>query len=98
VVSGSDVANEAGTALSEIETVSNRLAELIQSISLAAKQQARGSEAVAKAMNEISEVTQQTSAGTKQAAVSIRNLATLADELRDSVGRFRLPEQTGRVA
>lgn len=91
VVGGSTVANEAGQALSEIASVSDRLAELIQSISLAAKQQARGSESVAKSMGEISEVTQQTSAGTKQAAVSIRNLAELADDLRESIGRFKLP-------
>jgi twitching motility protein PilJ len=91
VVGGSSLANEAGQSLEAIQNVSNRLAEIIQSISLAAKQQARGSEGVARAMGEISEVTQQTSAGTKQAAVSIRNLAELADELRESMERFRLP-------
>jgi methyl-accepting chemotaxis protein len=93
VVSGSALANDAGRTLGEIESVSNRLSELIQSISLASKQQARGSESVAKSMSEISEVTQQTSAGTKQAAVAIRNLAELADELRESLDRFRLPQR-----
>jgi methyl-accepting chemotaxis protein len=93
VVGGSALANEAGQALEEIQTVSQRLAEIIQSISLASKQQARGSESVAKAMTDISEVTQQTAAGTKQAAVSIRNLAELADELRESMQRFRLPSR-----
>lgn len=95
VVGGSSLANEAGQSLEAIQNVSHRLAEIIQSISLASKQQARGSEGVARAMNDISEVTQQTAAGTKQAAVSIRNLAELADELRDSMDRFRLP---GRAA
>jgi twitching motility protein PilJ len=93
VVAGSTLANDAGRTLGEIEAVSNRLSELIQSITLAAKQQARGSESVAKSMTEISEVTQQTSAGTKQAAVAIRNLAELADELRESLDRFRLPQR-----
>jgi len=92
VVDGSQLANQAGQALREIENVSERLAELIQSISLASKQQARGSEALAQSMDEISEVTQQTAAGTKQAAVSISNLATLAEALRNSVSAFRLPE------
>ena len=98
VVGGSALANEAGQALEAIQSVSSRLAEIIQSISLAAKQQARGSEGVARAMGEISEVTQQTSAGTKQAAVSIRNLVELADELRESMERFRLPERPQRAA
>jgi len=96
------VTREAGTAraekfhpsLGEIEGVSARLAELIQSISLAAKQQARGSESLSEAMGEISEVTQQTAAGTKQAAVSINNLASLADTLRQSVSTFKLSANT----
>jgi twitching motility protein PilJ len=46
VVEGSDLANEAGQALNEIDAVSNRLAELIQQISQASNQQARGSEAI----------------------------------------------------
>jgi methyl-accepting chemotaxis protein len=91
VVEGSRLADQAGHALGEIESVSTRLAELIQSISLAAKQQARGSENLSKAMGDISEVTQQTASGVKQAAVSINNLAGLADELRGAVSTFKLP-------
>ena len=91
VVSGSDLANEAGLKLEEIESVSKQLADLIQSISLASKQQTRGSDSVARAMGEISDVTQQTASGAKQAAVSIRRLAELADDLRGSLGRFKLP-------
>jgi twitching motility protein PilJ len=96
VVVGSELADQAGQALAEIEGVSNRLAELIQSISLASKQQARGSETLAQSMDEIAEVTQQTAAGTKQAAVSISTLAILADELRASVSAFKLPSSNGR--
>jgi twitching motility protein PilJ len=96
VVEGSVLAEQAGQALSEIESVSNRLAELIQSISLASKQQARGSETLAKSMDEIAEVTQQTAAGTRQAAVSISTMASLADELRGSVSAFQLPGGNGR--
>lgn len=90
VVAGSDLADEAGQTLKEIEGVSTRLAELIHSISQAAAQQARGSESLSRAMGDISGVTQQMATGTTQAAVSIHNLATLADELRTSVSMFRL--------
>lgn len=92
VQSGAQVAAQAGQALQEIEQVAARLAELSQSISMASRQQARGSEGLARAMNEIADVTQQTAAGTKQAAVSISNLAVLADTLRGSVSTFKLPE------
>ena len=91
VVGGSKVANQAGDSLQEIETVSMRLADLIQQISLAAKQQARGSEALARSMTDISQITRQTATGTKQAAHSVDSLAKLAEELRNSVSTFRLP-------
>lgn len=90
VIAESSLANEAGLKLSEIEKISGHLAELIQSISQASKQQSRGSEGVAKSMSDISQVTQQTAAGAKQAAISIRKLAQLADDLRASLRRFKL--------
>ena len=93
VARGSDLANAAGEKLNEIQAVSTQLSELIQSISLAAQQQARGSGAIARSMNEIAEVTQQTAVGTKQANISIGNLASLADELRESVSQFKIEEE-----
>jgi len=91
VVTGTKLAEDAGRALSEIESVSMRLAELSQSISQASQQQARGSEDLARSMSNIAEITQQTAEGTKQAANSISSLARLADELRVSVSTFKLP-------
>lgn len=93
VVEGSKLANQAGHALEEIESVSSRLAELIQSISQASKQQAQGSEAVSKAMANISHITQETAGGTRQASELVGVLAGLAETLRNSVSTFRLPER-----
>jgi twitching motility protein PilJ len=98
VVNGSKVANQAGQSLNEIEGVSQKLSELIQSISMASKQQARGSEALAKSMGDISQITQQTAAGTKQTAESVNALARLADDLRGSVSMFKLPAGYGNKA
>ncbi len=95
VINRSNIANEAGVALAEIQTVSNRLAELIQAISDAAQQQARGSEQVAKSMNEMSSVTRNTAASTKQTAAAINSLALLVDNLNATVSRFKLPAATG---
>jgi methyl-accepting chemotaxis protein len=91
VVTRSSIANEAGVALSEIQGVSNRLAELIQAISDAAQQQARGSQQVARSMTEMSSVTQANASSTKQTATAIGSLALLADSLNSSVARFKLP-------
>jgi len=91
VINRSNIANEAGLALSEIQSVSNRLAELIQAISDAAQQQAKGSEQVAKSMTEMSLVTKNTAASTKQTAVAITSLALLVDNLNAAAARFKLP-------
>jgi twitching motility protein PilJ len=91
---GMQVANQAGQALGEVERVSIRLAEFIQSISLTAQRQAHGSESLSQAMREIAEVTGQTAAETQQTALSISSLATLAGELRALVNIFKLPAHT----
>lgn len=92
VVVGSTLADKAGNALVEIEQVSTRLAELIQSISSSAKQQAHTSEDISKAMTNISKVTELVQIGAKRAANSVKTLVELSDELRGSVAPFKLPE------
>jgi twitching motility protein PilJ len=92
VVEGSQVADKAGQSLSEIEAVSHHLSDLIESISSASKQQASSSQTVSKSMAAVSDITQQTATGIKEAAVTVNTLANLADELRASVAKFKLPE------
>lgn len=92
VVNGARLAQDAGVALGEIETVSKSLAELIQNISSAARQQAASAGQISKTMNVIQEITSQTSSGTTATANSIGNLADLANQMRNSVAGFKLPE------
>ncbi len=92
VVRGARLAQDAGVALEEIETVSKSLADLIQNISNAARQQASSAGHISNTMNVIQEITSQTSAGTTATAKSIGNLAEMATKLRESVAGFKLPE------
>ncbi|HXR64195.1 MAG TPA: methyl-accepting chemotaxis protein [Rudaea sp.] len=91
VVAGARLAEDAGLALGEIEKVSNDLAELIQNISSAARQQSAAATNISATMNVIQEITTQTSVGASQTAESIGNLAQLAADLRRSVADFKLP-------
>jgi len=91
VVSGARLAEDAGTALGEIETVSNTLAGLIQGISKAAQQQSTAASDITQTMSTIQSITAQTSQGANQTAESIGNLAQLAADLRRSVADFKLP-------
>jgi twitching motility protein PilJ len=91
VVSGARLAEDAGTALGEIERVSNDLSSLIQGISSAAQQQSSAASNITRTMNTIQSITAQTSQGANQTAESIGNLAQLAADLRRSVADFKLP-------
>lgn len=93
VVRGARLAQDAGQALGDIETVSQELAELIQNISNAARQQAASAGHISNTMNVIQEITQQTNAGTTTTARSIGNLAGMAVDLRNSVAGFTLPDE-----
>ena len=93
VVSGARFAQDAGVALEEIENVSKNLADLIQNISNAARQQSSSAGHISNTMNVIQEITSQTSAGTNATAKSIGKLAELANQLKNSVAGFKLPSQ-----
>ncbi len=95
VVRGARLAQDAGVALEEIENVSTTLAELIQNISNAARQQASSAGHISNTMNVIQEITSQTSAGTNATARAIGHLAEMAVDLRDSVQGFKLPDEVG---
>ena len=90
VVDGTKTADEAGEALREIEQISNRLAELIGSISSSTREQAGSAAKVAANMKAILAITQLTSEGTKKTAASASKLTALADGLKDSVAGFKL--------
>ena len=91
VVSGAALTQNAGVALSEIETVSTSLAELIQDISTAARHQSTTAGHVSKTMNVIQDITTQTLDGTSRTASSVGKLTDMAVELRESVSGFKLP-------
>lgn len=92
VVEGSKLALQAGQSLTEIENVSARLAELIQSISQASQKQTTSSVTLSQAMSDISHIIQETTVGIQQSAVTVNGLSTLADDLRASVASFKLPK------
>jgi twitching motility protein PilJ len=90
VVEGAKLSDAAGQALSEIGEVSRRLAQLIEEISVTSQAQAQAAGHVATTMQDILSVTKQTTEGTKQTAVSVGQIAKLAQELKGSVANFKI--------
>ncbi|XBP71045.1 methyl-accepting chemotaxis protein [Polaromonas hydrogenivorans] len=90
VVEGAKLSDSAGTALSEIDQVSRHLADLIEQISDSASREAASANVVADNIQHIFVVTEQTGEGTRSTAQQVRNLSRMAEELRQSVSRFKI--------
>ena len=90
VVEGAKLSDSAGTALSEIDRVSRRLADLIEQISNSATREAESANVVAGNIQHIFAVTEQTGEGTRSTAQQVRDLSRMAEELRQSVSRFKI--------
>ena len=93
VVRGARLAKDAGEALEEVQSVSNNLADLIQSISDAALQQADSAGNISNTMNIIQDITSQTSSGTMATARSVGELREMAASLQESVTGFKLSNE-----
>ncbi|MCW8164862.1 methyl-accepting chemotaxis protein [Verminephrobacter aporrectodeae subsp. tuberculatae] len=90
VVEGARLSDSAGTALTEIDRVSRRLAQLIEQISSATSREAVLANEVAGNIQHIFAVTEQTGEGTRSTAQQVRELSHMAEELRQSVARFKI--------
>jgi twitching motility protein PilJ len=95
VESGATLADQAGRALDAISNVVRQSAELVQEISLASKQQVRGTEGVAHAMQIISNITRQTSQGTRGTVATVSQLVKLSDQLNEGLAQFRASSKQG---
>ncbi len=87
---GARLADQAGKALEAISSVVRQSAELVQEISLASKQQVRGTEGVANAMQIISNITRQTSQGARQTARTVEQMVKLSEQLNEALSQFRI--------
>ena len=90
VVEGSHLATQAGETLAEINEVSKSLEDMIQQVSTSALTQAKASQEIASTMNQISDATKASADKSREATEQVTSLATLANQLGDSVSQFVL--------
>ncbi|HEX6708408.1 MAG TPA: methyl-accepting chemotaxis protein [Albitalea sp.] len=90
VVEGTRLTDAAGTALGDIDRVSRQLADLIGQISNQALSEAQSANVVAANIQHIFAVTEQTGEGTRSTAQMVRELSKTAEELKQSVARFKI--------
>lgn len=89
---GSHLATQASNALQDISKAVRQSSELIEEISAASEEQARVTSNVAGAMQTISSITLETSAGAHETAQTIEGMVGLADRLNKSISQFKVTE------
>jgi twitching motility protein PilJ len=90
VVDGTRLSDAAGNALADIDRVTRQLSELIENISAQASSEAQSANVVAANIQHIFAVTEQTGEGTRSTAQMVRELSRSAEELKQSVARFKV--------
>ena len=87
---GTSVAEKTASHLNQILQMVEQTTEAAKQISLATQQQRTGTEQVVLSTSEIAKIAKSNVAGAAQTTSSTVELASLADELRQAVSRFRL--------
>jgi twitching motility protein PilJ len=90
VVAGARLSDNAGAALADIDRLSREVASLIEQISNSATREAELANQTANSIQHIFAVTEQTGEGTRSTVQQVRELSRVADELRQSVARFKI--------
>jgi twitching motility protein PilJ len=90
VVEGTRLSDAAGTTLGEIDRITRQLTELVTQISHQALSEAQSANVVAANIQHIFAVTEQTGEGTRSTAQMVRELSRTAEELNQSVARFKI--------
>ncbi len=86
---GVDLAGRAGSSLETIVDGSKSVQRMVQDIAAAANQQATASDEIARAIENISGVTRQSSEGAGQASEAAADLAHQSEQLMALVGKFK---------
>ncbi|MFZ1684600.1 MAG: methyl-accepting chemotaxis protein [Candidatus Zixiibacteriota bacterium] len=87
---GRELADQAGTSLTEIVAMAQRVTDMIQQMATASEQQSSASEEIAKNVERISGVTKETASGAEQSAAAAEQLSRQADGLQKMVALFKL--------
>ncbi|MBB5017946.1 methyl-accepting chemotaxis protein [Chitinivorax tropicus] len=87
---GVQLANQAGAAMQQIQSGSNRVLTVVQDISNALQEQGAASGDVARSVERIALMTESNNGSVRQTADAAKQLEALAMDLEGAVSRFRL--------
>ena len=90
VVQGTKLSQNALAKLEDITTRSNEVADLIQSVAVASKEQAETTAQLAEKMTEIGQISLETAQETMGASISMREMAAMGDDMLQAVTAFKI--------
>ncbi len=90
VVEGTQLVQETKQGLGQIVEVSQKIDQLLQSISKATVSQAETSQTVSQLMKQITEASKRTSDSSRQVAGTLQNTVTVARDLESAVDQFKV--------
>ena len=90
VIAGANLSDKAGAALSDIDKISRLVADQVEHISATTLREASLANEVAKSIQNIFAVTEQTEKSNLSTAAEVHRLALVANELRKSIARFKV--------
>lgn len=90
VITGTRLAEQAKRSLDDIIQVSNRIDQLVRSITADTVEQTETSRQVAQVMQSVELTAQETSQEAQRVSRSLQNLVGVASDLQTSVERFRV--------
>lgn len=90
VVNGANLAERAGESLNEIESVSTRLATLIQNVSRSSRDVSSLGNKMKSSIDSIKKLTEQNVTSTQITNNSVEKINELANELRESISGFKI--------
>lgn len=92
VEGGSTLAGKASRALNDISMAVRESTELIEEISAASDEQAKVTRNLAGAMQTISTITLETTAGAHETAQTIQGMVTLSEQLNRAISQFKVKD------
>jgi twitching motility protein PilJ len=96
VEDGGRLSTEARQSLKNISDVVRQSADLIEEISLVSEEQARMTRSVAGAMQTISTITLEASAGAQQTTRTLHGMVELSEQLNEGISQFKIREDVQR--
>lgn len=94
VSAGVQLADNAGSRMTEVVTAIQRVADIVGEISVASREQAEGVAQVGEAVTQMDQVTQQNAALVEEMAAAASSLKQQAEELVGTVSAFKIDDST----